>query len=146
VITPRQPSDAQLRDCWRALESSSTVVRTRIQQQLRTETGLPAGWPDVLVLLASAPDHRQPMHVAARQTGLTSGGFTKLADRMQQAGLITRDHATDDRRIVYLTLTKHGAQKAADTERIQTAVLRRELAAISSKDLTILTKAIRNLR
>ena len=82
MTTPPQLSDAQLRDCWRALESSSTVVRTRIQQQLRTETGLPAGWPDVLVLLAGAPHHRQPMHVVARQTGLTSGGFTKLADRM----------------------------------------------------------------
>jgi DNA-binding MarR family transcriptional regulator len=146
VTTPRQLSDAQLRECWRALESSSTVVRTRIQRQLHTETGLPAGWSDVLLLLAGAPHHRQPMHVAARQTGLTSGGFTKLADRMQQAGLITRDHATDDRRIIYLTLTRHGAQKAADTERIRTAVLRHELAAVSSKDLLSLTKAMRSVR
>ena len=146
MTTPRQLSDAQLRDYWRALESSSTVVRTRIQQQLRTETGLPTGWPDVLLQLASAPEHRQPMHIAARHTGLTSGGFTKLADRMQHAGLITRDHATDDRRIIYLTLTQHGAQKAADTERIQTAVLRHELAAIPSKDLLTLTKAMRTLQ
>jgi DNA-binding MarR family transcriptional regulator len=145
VTTSAQPSDAQLRDCWRALESSSMAVRTRIRQRLQTETGLPAGWPDVLVLLAGAPGHRQPMRVAARHTGLTSGGFTKLADRMQQAGLITRDHATDDRRVIYLTLTSHGAQKAVDTERIQTAVLRHELAAVSSEDLSTLTKAMRSV-
>lgn len=137
-------TDAQLRDCWRALETCTAAVRGHIHRELQSETGMPAGWTDVLLLLAHAPGARQPMHVAARQTGLTSGGFTKLADRMHQAGLITRDHSTDDRRIVYLTLTQQGAQKAAETDAIQAAVLRRHLGAVSSADLYALTDAVRS--
>jgi len=74
---------------------------------------------------------------------LTSGGFTKLANRMQHAGLLTRDHAIDDRRVIYLALTQQGAQKAAEAERVQTEVLRHQLATISSEALLSLTDAMR---
>jgi DNA-binding MarR family transcriptional regulator len=38
----------------------------------------------------------------------SSGGFTKLADRMEQAGLIRREPCPDDRRAIFAVLTAEG--------------------------------------
>jgi DNA-binding MarR family transcriptional regulator len=48
---------------------------------------------------------------------MTSGGFTKLADRMAREGLIDRRSSSDDRRVVNATLTDAGqalATRASD--------------------------------
>lgn len=137
------PSDAQLRDCWHALEVSGGPLRKRVHQELQAKSGVPANWIDVLLLLANAPDGRQPMHVAAKQSGLTSGGLTKLADRMQQAGLLGRIHSSVDRRIVYLELTREGMRQAAEVAAVQVMVLRRQLAALSGDDVLALTDTMR---
>jgi DNA-binding MarR family transcriptional regulator len=142
VTTPGAPSDAQLRECWHALENSGGSLRRRVQRELQTTCGVPSTWIDVLLLLASAPDQRQPMHVAATQSGLTSGGLTKLADRMQLAGLLTRTHSPEDRRIVYLELTAEGTKQAATIAAHQITVLRRQLAALTSADIRTLTDTL----
>ena len=44
----------------------------------------------------------------ANQVLFSSGGFTKLADRMEQAGLIRREPCPDDRRAIFAVLTPEG--------------------------------------
>ncbi|MDQ6848888.1 MAG: MarR family transcriptional regulator [Actinomycetota bacterium] len=45
--------------------------------------------------LLRAEDHRSPMSALAREVSMTSGGFTKLADRMARGGLIDRRSPAD---------------------------------------------------
>lgn len=45
------------------------------------EASLPSQWFAALHLLVGSSDHRMPMSRLARDLSMTSGGFTKLADR-----------------------------------------------------------------
>lgn len=137
------PSDAQLRDCWQTIELTSGPLRRRVQRELQARSGVPASWIGVLLQLAGAPGQKQPTHAAAEQSGLTSGGFTKLADRMEHAGLLSRTHSSTDRRIIYLELTREGSRQAARLAAVQLAVLRRQLAALSGAEVLALTETLR---
>lgn len=139
------PSDAQLRDCWLTIELTSGPLRRRVQRELQARCGVPASWIGVLLQLAAAPGQKQPTHAAAEQSGLTSGGFTKLADRMEQAGLLTRTHSASDRRIIYLELTRDGSRQAARLAAVQLTVLRRQLGALSGDEVRALTETLRTV-
>lgn len=73
---------------------------------------MPGPWFAVLHRLLRADDHRLPMSRLAKDLSITSGGFTKLADRMARDGLIDRRGSSGDRRVVYATLTPEGLELA----------------------------------
>ncbi len=92
----------------------------RTQQQILThveDVGVPAQWFAVLHLLLISPDHRLPMNRLARELSITSGGFTKLADRMGREGLIDRRNSSGDRRVIYAALTSEGLELARRADR-----------------------------
>lgn len=39
----------------------------------------------------------------------SSGGTTRLVDRLETAGLVRREHCAEDRRAIYVALTDEGA-------------------------------------
>ncbi len=69
-------------------------------------------WFEVLIRLQRSPDHRLPMSRLAREVSLSSGGFTKLADRLERKGYLTRQACPSDRRVVYAVLTPQGRDVA----------------------------------
>jgi DNA-binding MarR family transcriptional regulator len=54
------------------------------------------------------------MSALAREIGFTSGGLTKVADRLARRDLVERVSASGDRRMVNLALTEAGVQMAND--------------------------------
>lgn len=104
---------------WRSVTSGVMRAQRRIDRMVE-ESGVPAQWFAVLHSLLLAPEHRLPMNALARDLSMTSGGFTKLADRMAVDGLIDRRSSAEDRRIVNARLTAKGlraAEKAAQRYR-----------------------------
>ena len=73
-------------------------------------------WFSVLYLLLNSAEHRLPMTTLARELSITTGGFTKLADRMAREGLIDRRGSSDDRRVVFAELTEAGLVTARACE------------------------------
>ena len=63
----------------RAVERTQQRVLGRVE-----ELGVPAAWFAVLHELLSHREHRLPMSRLARELSMTSGGFTKLADRWRR--------------------------------------------------------------
>jgi DNA-binding MarR family transcriptional regulator len=65
---------------------------------------------DVLVLVTLDVDGRLRPSDIRRITGLSSSGVTKLLDRLEQEGLVTRDFGTvrGDKRGSHITLTPEG--------------------------------------
>ena len=90
-------------------------MQRRLDAAVEAE-GVPAQWFAVLHMLLAAPEHGLPMTVLARDLAMTSGGFTKLVDRMAKDGLVDRRGNAADRRVVHAALTEQGrdfAQRAA---------------------------------
>lgn len=110
-MSGRSRDDAELVREW------ATVVRGVEAVQhgfaLRLE-GLDMTLPyfSVLTLLLDSDDERLPMSRIARDLAMTSGGFTKLADRMARDGLIDRRGSSGDRRVVFAALTDAGRVRA----------------------------------
>ncbi len=74
--------------------------------------GMPLGWFEVLVQLTSAPDSRLKMQELAHSVLLSKSGVTRLVDRMEAAGLVTRAACPTDRRAVYAVVTPAGTRGA----------------------------------
>ncbi len=83
-------------------------IQRRLDRELRAEVSLPDGWLEVLLRIGRTPGQAVPMTQLAEMVLFSSGGFTKLADRMERAGLIHRAPCPTDRRSLLATLTPEG--------------------------------------
>ncbi|HET7768113.1 MAG TPA: MarR family transcriptional regulator [Chloroflexota bacterium] len=70
----------------------------------------------------------------ARELLFTSGGFTKLADRLVAAGFVSREPCATDRRVTYLTLTKEGRALAQRALKAHAAGIRRRVLAVVGEE------------
>src|SRR3954463_2746498 len=76
-------------------------IGRRLDRELRTAVDLPNAWFEVLLRIGRTPGQAVRMTDLANMLLFSSGGFTKLADRMEEAGLIRREPCPDDRRATY---------------------------------------------
>src|SRR6266581_3274380 len=77
-------STGELLDAWMGIIRGHKHVNRILACHVEQETGLPA--PDFFVLakLRRSSDPAVPLSTLARELAFSSGGFTKLADRLQQ--------------------------------------------------------------
>ena len=102
-------SSDELARAWKAVVRGYTHVTDLLTEQVERETGLPAPAFFALVwLLRDGSGSAVPLSKLARQVAFTSGGFTKVADRLEQAGLIQRQPSASDRRVTHAVLTEAG--------------------------------------
>jgi MarR family transcriptional regulator, 2-MHQ and catechol-resistance regulon repressor len=92
----------------------SLLVRThrllaeRLGRELEEAAGIPLVFFDVLIHVAAAPDGRLTMSRLSTDVALTTGGVTRLVDRMVDAGLVERQNCPNDRRSIHVVLTPVG--------------------------------------
>lgn len=101
---------------WPLFLRTYSVLMDRLEDELRSEGGLPLAWFDVLAQLQDAPDGRMRMQDLADSVLLSKSGLTRLVDRMANEGLLDRVSCPADRRVVYAATTTKGRkafQKAA---------------------------------
>jgi DNA-binding MarR family transcriptional regulator len=96
---------------WRAFLRAHASVLRKLERDLINETGMPLGWYDVLVQLAEAPERRLRMADLADKVLLSRSGLTRLVDRLQSEGLVTREPYPGDARGLYTVLTPAGFEK-----------------------------------
>ncbi|WP_375502578.1 MarR family winged helix-turn-helix transcriptional regulator [uncultured Jatrophihabitans sp.] len=119
-------ADDELVAHWQSIRVGTAAVQHRLDEAVEAE-GVPAQWFAVLHMLLAAPDHGLPMTVLARDLAMTSGGFTKLVDRMAKDGLLDRRGNATDRRVVHAALTEQGRNSARRAERVYLETLRESL-------------------
>jgi MarR family transcriptional regulator, 2-MHQ and catechol-resistance regulon repressor len=92
----------------------SLLVRThrllaeRLGRELEEAAGIPLVFFDVLIHVGAAPDGRLTMSRLSTDVALTTGGVTRLVDRMVDAGLVERQNCPNDRRSIHVVLTPAG--------------------------------------
>jgi DNA-binding MarR family transcriptional regulator len=103
-----QPECDPRHQAWALFLKTHAALVERLDSELQAERGLPLTWFDVLVHLAGASEGRMRMNDLAAEVLLSKSGLTRLVDRMESAGLLTRAACTADRRVVYAVLTPRG--------------------------------------
>ncbi len=112
----RRPSDQELA-VWRSFLRAHARLTRRLEADLIAEHALPLGSYDVLVQLVEAPDRRLRMTELAEQVLLSRSGLTRLVDRLERQGLVTREACPSDARGMYTVLTEAGYQRLRDAAR-----------------------------
>jgi DNA-binding MarR family transcriptional regulator len=117
-------STEELLDAWTGIVRGFKHVNQTLACQVEQETGLAP--PDFFVLsqLWRSPDPAVPLSRLGRELAFSSGGFTKVADRLQQAGLIMRQPSPSDRRVTNAVLTPAGRATAERALAVYCAALR----------------------
>jgi DNA-binding MarR family transcriptional regulator len=96
------------------LRLMTLIVRThrqltdRLGRELEQNVGIPLVFFDVLIHVGGASEHRLTMSRLSSDVALTTGGVTRLVDRMVEAGLVARENCPNDRRSIYVVLTPEG--------------------------------------
>jgi len=107
---PDVPDDKTLA-AWRGLLVAHAKVIRRLEADMLEQHDLPISWFDVLGRLKQTPDGRLRMHELEEVSVFTRSGMTRLADRLESAGLVRRERSPEDRRGVYLVITAAGRAK-----------------------------------
>lgn len=89
--------------------------------------GLPGPRFELLLRLARTPGEQLTMSELAEQLGVTSGGATRLVDKVAADGLVARTSCSTDRRVNHVALTDAGREVIGEVLTWHRADLAREL-------------------
>ncbi|MFJ8467753.1 MarR family winged helix-turn-helix transcriptional regulator [Streptomyces swartbergensis] len=120
---------------------------TRLKPLVHHDLGMPETWFEVLLRLGRTPGHRLRMTDLADAVSFSSGGFTRLADRMAKEGLIRRDPDPNDRRAALAVLTDQGAEALDRATTTHASHLRTHVSRpLTAEDRRHPERALRTLR
>lgn len=132
---------------WGLVIEGYLATQERLLDEIARRFDLAPAPYDILLRLVRTEGHRMPMTRLAAEAALTSGGFTKVADRMVTAGLLRREPSPTDRRVIFAVLTEHGRDVAHRARCATAEVLRRTVLGPLGTDGTAgLAAAMRTLR
>lgn len=83
------------------------------------------------------PSRQIAAHLISREPDVT-----RLIDRLEAAGLVTRERSADDRRIVRITLTSEGAAVLRKLDRPVAELHRRQLGHLGPRNLQMLSRLL----
>jgi DNA-binding MarR family transcriptional regulator len=133
-------------EAWRSFLRLHATLIDLLERDLARAGVVPLSWYDVLVALVQAPERRLRMHELAEAMVLNRSSVTRLVDRLEEAGLLTRQPTPGDRRGAFAVLTEQGL------EALRTAwpfyangIDQRFGRQLSESEATTITEAFRRL-
>lgn len=128
------------------VEAGTAVVRV-LDEELRRDVGMPLTTYETLIRLGRSPGRQLRQVELSRQLSLTTGGVTRLIDRLEAAGLVRRASCPEDRRASYAQLTEAGLAALRRATEVHLRSLQRHLVDPLGPDgLAELTAPLRRLR
>lgn len=145
LLVPRAVDDPLITTFGRLLEAFSGLER-RLARHLEAETELPLTWFEVLLRVARSPEERLMMSELSAQLALTTGGITRLVDRIVEAGYLERVPAGHDRRVIWAVVTPLGHDAVEHAAAAHAAELHEIFAGFSPAEIARLDKFLDRLR
>ncbi len=140
-------SDDDVVTGWGFVVEGYAQLTAAIRRDLIEHCQLDTSEFEVLLRLSRSPELRQTASQLAQEVSFSSGGFTKLADRLERASLVKRMPCQNDRRVVWIALTPAGeATIRAATARHVELLRRRVLDVLGPERFAVMTQAMRTLR
>lgn len=110
-----EPLSEQHLVAWRTFLKAHATIIDLIERDLVAAKRPPLSTYDVLIELYEAPEHRLRMYELAERVVLSRSGLTRLVDRLEIEGLLTRDRCGTDRRGAYAVITEQGIKALQQT-------------------------------
>ena len=98
-------------DAWAALLRVHARVIPQLDQAMRSASGIPLYWYDVLLELAVAPDRQLRMSELGERVVLSRSRVSRIVDELVEADLVSRQANPDDRRSARACLTDAGLDR-----------------------------------
>ena len=117
------------------LSKARNVLIERTDRAL-APLGLTAQQVGVIVLLACGRAHTP--YELSRAMSYDSGSMTRMIDRLEKKGFVSRTRSDADRRMVDLKLTPQGLEASKQLPSLGAAVLNAQLRGFSADDLATL--------
>jgi DNA-binding MarR family transcriptional regulator len=138
--TLSSPSPERLR-AWRLYFESALALVDVLDAELERDAGIPLRWYDALVHLDEAPDGLR-MNELAERILYSKSGFTRVVDRMEEAGLVRRVRPGNDRRSILVVLTDEGRNTMQQARRHHRHAIEQHFSRhLADTDVKALTRA-----
>ena len=138
------PAPKRLR-AWRLYFESALALTDVLDAELQRDAGIPLRWYDALVHLEETPDGLR-MNELAERILYSKSGFTRVVDRLEEAGLVQRVRPENDRRSILVVLTDQGRTTMEQARRHHRHAIEQHFSQhLSDSDIKALTHALEKL-
>lgn len=127
------------------LEAMTRLNRI-FDRRLKDLCGISQSWFEALLRIERSGGY-MTMGELGEQIALTSGGVTRLVDRLIEQGYADRQACPEDRRVLYVAITDQGRAKLAEALDVHLADLHTEfIDRMSESELETVTSVMDRLR
>jgi DNA-binding MarR family transcriptional regulator len=138
------PSAERLR-AWRLYVESALALVDVLDTELERDAGIPLRWYDVLIHLEETPEGVR-MNELAERILYSKSGFTRVVDRMEEAGLVRRVRPDNDRRSILVVLTDTGRETMEYARRHHRNAIEQHFSQhLTDPDIKALTRALEKI-
>lgn len=135
------PSPERLR-AWRLYFESALALVDVLDAELERDAGIPLRWYDALVHLEESPDGLR-MNELAERILYSKSSFTRVVDRLEEAGLVRRVRPENDRRSILVFLTDEGRKTMEQARRHHRNGIEQHFSRhLTDVDVTALTRGL----
>lgn len=133
------PSDS--RRAWYQTLNAMTALVELMDRELRADCEVPLAFYDVLVEVYRSPGHCIRMSELADRVLLSRSWITRRVRQLEEAGLLTRTAAADDRRGITAELTPRGLTAFRAMESSHSASIERHFGAhVSAEEARLIAR------
>jgi DNA-binding MarR family transcriptional regulator len=153
ISTAKQAAEDELIVAFGRLQGAANRLEYILGRAIEAECGISHLMYEVLLIIGRAGGPGLSMRAIGQEQVLSTGGVTRLVDRMESAGLVERVADPDDRRGRLVRLTSSGEETAVRASRVHVENIRRyfveplpvEDRVRFAEDLRILSHTARDL-
>ena len=98
-------------NAWGGFLGTYGRMNRMIEEDLQSHSRITHVEFEVLLRLSWNENHRVRIQDLAAQSVLTRSGVSRVVERLEKAGLVTREEASEDRRGAYAVLTEAGVER-----------------------------------
>lgn len=128
-------------ETWLRIVQVHDRITHRVDSALHRQHGISLTGFEALRRVAEAPGERATMGEVAEALGLSRAGVTSTVTRLVADGLVTRERAAGDRRLLHARLTRAGREKV-DAARATHDDLVAHLLTLLGDDVAVVTDAL----
>lgn len=134
-------------DAWGALLQTHAALVPELDRSLRSHSGLPLAWYDVLLELSAADDGRLRMSELAERAVLSRTRISRVVDELVRAGLVAKQPNPVDARSSYAVITTEGRQRFEGSAPHYLAQIEQRFAAgLTDDELLAIARALRRVQ